>query len=164
MILIVGTVRVPEAAFDTAREAMATMIAETRKEDGCIRYAFAQDVVDKGVMHVSEAWRDRAALTAHANRRTWPNGARRSAERARPSATCGSTTPTRAPRSSGSFRRFGGHAVEPADANAEPPLQPHQRRGDEAVVAHPRVIRAVLGVLGPEVLLLGPCAPVVDRR
>ena len=67
MILIVGTVRVPEAAFDTAREAMATMIAETRKEDGCIRYAFAQDVVDKGVMHVSEAWRDRAALTAHAN-------------------------------------------------------------------------------------------------
>jgi quinol monooxygenase YgiN len=67
MILIVGTVRVPAEAFDSAREAMATMVAETRKEDGCIRYAFAQDVVDPGVMHVSEAWRDRDALTAHAN-------------------------------------------------------------------------------------------------
>jgi quinol monooxygenase YgiN len=67
MILIVGTVRVPEEAFDAAHDAMATMIAETRKEDGCIRYAFARDVVDRGVMHVSEAWRDRAALAAHAS-------------------------------------------------------------------------------------------------
>lgn len=66
MILVVGTVRVPEDAFDTARPAMERMIAETRKEDGCIRYAFARDLVDPGLMHVSEAWRDRAALTAHA--------------------------------------------------------------------------------------------------
>lgn len=66
MILIVGTVRVPAEAFDSARGAMETMVAETRKEDGCIRYAFAQDVVDPGVMHISEAWRDRECLAAHA--------------------------------------------------------------------------------------------------
>ena len=66
MILVIGTVRVPEKAFDSSRPAMERMIAETRKEDGCIRYAFARDLVDPGLMHVSEAWRDRDSLTAHA--------------------------------------------------------------------------------------------------
>lgn len=65
MILVVGTVRVPEEAFETARHAMEAMLRATRQEDGCIRYAFAQDVLDRGVMHVSEAWRDRDALMAH---------------------------------------------------------------------------------------------------
>lgn len=65
MILVVGTVRVPESAFETAREAMAKVVEATRREDGCIRYAYAQDVLDPGVMHVSEAWRDREALKAH---------------------------------------------------------------------------------------------------
>ena len=65
MILVIGTVRVPEEAFESARPAMERMIAETRKEDGCIRYAFARDLVDPGLMHVSEAWRDRDALKAH---------------------------------------------------------------------------------------------------
>ena len=65
MILVVGTVRVPEEAFETAREAMHTMLAETRKEDGCIRYQFAQDVLDPQLLVISEAWRDRDALMAH---------------------------------------------------------------------------------------------------
>ena len=65
MILVVGTVRVPEEAFGTARDAMHTMLAETRKEDGCIRYQFAQDVLDPQLLVISEAWRDRDALMAH---------------------------------------------------------------------------------------------------
>lgn len=65
MILVVGTIRIPESAFETAHGAMATMVAETLKEDGCIRYAYAQDVLDRGLMHVSEAWRDMDALAAH---------------------------------------------------------------------------------------------------
>ncbi len=65
MILVIGTVRVPEEAFETARPAMETMVAATRNEDGCIRYAYARDLVDPGVMHISEAWRDRDALKAH---------------------------------------------------------------------------------------------------
>ena len=65
MILVVGTVRVPEEAFASAHEAMAAMIAATRQESGCIRYAFARDLVDPQVMHVSEAWTDREALAAH---------------------------------------------------------------------------------------------------
>jgi quinol monooxygenase YgiN len=65
MILVIGTVRVPAEAFEAAKPAMERMIAETRKEDGCIRYAFARDLIDPGLMHVSEAWRDRASLKAH---------------------------------------------------------------------------------------------------
>ena len=65
MILVVGTVRVPEDAFDRARDAMAQMVQATRREDGCIRYAYARDVLDPQVMHISEAWRDREALKAH---------------------------------------------------------------------------------------------------
>ena len=65
MILVVGTVRAPAGKLDALKDAIATMIAETHKEDGCIRYAFAQDLLDPGLMHVSEAWRDREALAAH---------------------------------------------------------------------------------------------------
>ncbi len=65
MILIMGTVRVPVEAFEAAHDAMESMITETRKEDGCISYAFARDVLDPGLMHVAEAWRDHEALKAH---------------------------------------------------------------------------------------------------
>lgn len=65
MILIVGTVRIPADGLEAALPAMATMVAASRAEDGCIHYAYAQDVLDPAVIHVSEAWRDRAALAAH---------------------------------------------------------------------------------------------------
>ncbi len=65
MILITGTVRVAEGAIDRARPAMATMVAASRAEDGCLAYAYAQDVLDPGLIHVVERWRDRAALDAH---------------------------------------------------------------------------------------------------
>lgn len=65
MILVVGTVRAPGGKLAELKRAIETMIAETLKEDGCIRYAFAQDLLDPDVMHVSEAWRDLDALKAH---------------------------------------------------------------------------------------------------
>ena len=65
MLLIAGTVRVPADKIEAARAAIATMIAETRKEDGCLSYAFAQDLLDLGLIHISETWRDGAALKAH---------------------------------------------------------------------------------------------------
>jgi quinol monooxygenase YgiN len=66
MLLIAGTVRFPADKIDAARAPMATMIAATRNEDGCLSYAFAEDVLDPGLLHVSETWRDGAALKAHA--------------------------------------------------------------------------------------------------
>lgn len=65
MILIVGTVRIPADGLEVALLAMAAMVAASRAEDGCIRYSYAQDVLDPTVIHVSEAWRDRAVLAAH---------------------------------------------------------------------------------------------------
>jgi len=41
------------------------MLTATRKEDGCIVYAFAQDVLEPGLLRIFEVWRDQEALTAH---------------------------------------------------------------------------------------------------
>jgi quinol monooxygenase YgiN len=66
MILVAGTVRVAEGGLDKAADAMRTVLEATRQEDGCIRYAYARDVLDPDLMHVSELWRDAEALRAHA--------------------------------------------------------------------------------------------------
>jgi len=65
MILIVGTIRLPPDRLGAARPAMAAMIAASRAEPGCLAYAYAQDVLDPGLIHVGEAWEDRAAFDAH---------------------------------------------------------------------------------------------------
>ena len=65
MILVVGQFRVPEANLAAIRPPMRKVIAATRCEDGCIDYAYAEDLAEPGLIRVSEKWRDRAALTAH---------------------------------------------------------------------------------------------------
>lgn len=65
MIVLNGTVRMPEGAFDDFQQAVRAMVAATLQEDGCIRYAFGQDMLDRTLIHITEAWRDRAALDAH---------------------------------------------------------------------------------------------------
>lgn len=65
MILVTGTVRLPEGGLAKLLPAATRMMEETRREDGCISYVYAQDLLDPSIMHVSEAWRDREALTAH---------------------------------------------------------------------------------------------------
>jgi quinol monooxygenase YgiN len=65
VILIMGTVRIPDGAIDRARPAMTAMLAASRAEEGCLAYSYAQDVIDPGLIHVAERWRDRAALDAH---------------------------------------------------------------------------------------------------
>ena len=65
MILIVGTVRITGGALDTVRPAMAAMLGASRAEDGCLTYAYSQDLLDPGLIRITEGWRDRAALDAH---------------------------------------------------------------------------------------------------
>ena len=65
MLLIVGTVRIPRENVARARPAVARMIEATREEEGCVHYAFAEDVLEPGLIHLHEVWRDRAALEAH---------------------------------------------------------------------------------------------------
>lgn len=65
MLIIAGTVRVPPARVAWAKSAMADMIAASRAEPGCHAYAYAEDVLEPGLIHVHEIWESRAALTAH---------------------------------------------------------------------------------------------------
>jgi len=65
MLLIVGTIRLPPENLETARPAMARMVAASRAEDGCEEYSYAEDVLDPGLIHVTEMWRDQAALDRH---------------------------------------------------------------------------------------------------
>ncbi|WP_084396339.1 putative quinol monooxygenase [Henriciella aquimarina] len=65
MIVIEGTVRIDPARLDDARPAMETMVRASRAEAGCIDYAYAIDMLDPGLVRVSERWQDRDALKAH---------------------------------------------------------------------------------------------------
>jgi quinol monooxygenase YgiN len=65
MLLIIGTIRLPAGNLESARPVMAEMVRASRAEDGCLAYSYAEDVLLPGLIHVSEAWRDRAALDRH---------------------------------------------------------------------------------------------------
>jgi len=65
MIVVTGTFRVPPSMMEVVIPAMAEMIAASRAEEGCIEYAYGFDVLDRGLVRVSETWRDRNALEAH---------------------------------------------------------------------------------------------------
>lgn len=65
MLLIVGTIRLPSEKLPEALPAMKAMIEASRAEDGCEEYSYAQDVLDRGLIHVTEIWRDQAALDRH---------------------------------------------------------------------------------------------------
>jgi quinol monooxygenase YgiN len=64
-LIVAGTVRIPPENLERFRAQMVEMIAASRAEDGCIDYAYAQDVADPGLIRVFEVWRDEAALAAH---------------------------------------------------------------------------------------------------
>ena len=65
MIIIEGTVRVPPEQVEAARPAMERMIRASRAEAGCLDYAYSIDVLDPGLIRVTERWQSREALAAH---------------------------------------------------------------------------------------------------
>jgi quinol monooxygenase YgiN len=64
-LLIVGTARLPSENLAEAKSAMSAMIAASRGEDGCIDYAYAEDVAEPGLIRVNELWPDRDSLEHH---------------------------------------------------------------------------------------------------
>ena len=46
-------------------EAIKTMVAASRAEDGCLDYTFAQDLSDPDTLIIYERWRDQEAVAAH---------------------------------------------------------------------------------------------------
>lgn len=65
MIIVMGTVRVPVENIGAILPAMERVVSATRQEPGCISYAYAQDMLEPGLIHIAEKWRDRDALAAH---------------------------------------------------------------------------------------------------
>ncbi len=65
MLIVLAKAKVGEGAVDQARDAIATMVAASNQEEGCIAYSFTTDVLDPSIMHIVEKWVDEAALVAH---------------------------------------------------------------------------------------------------
>ena len=64
-IILAGTVRFDPDKLDAARPRMKEMMRLSRAEDGCIQYVYSEDLLEPGLIHVFEIWRDEAALHAH---------------------------------------------------------------------------------------------------
>jgi quinol monooxygenase YgiN len=65
MLMLAGTIRIPAENMEKARPVLRALINATRAEAGCLDYAFAEDVIDAGLLHIREIWRDQAALDEH---------------------------------------------------------------------------------------------------
>ena len=65
MIIVTGTARFGEGEIERLRPDFAANIEATRAEEGCDHYAYAVDVSDPNLLHISERWRDEAAIDAH---------------------------------------------------------------------------------------------------
>jgi quinol monooxygenase YgiN len=65
VIVIVGTVRIDPDMIEVLRPAMEAMVAASRAEPGCIDYAYAHDLLEPGLIRVSEAWTSNEALAEH---------------------------------------------------------------------------------------------------
>ena len=64
-LIVAGTVRVPPQNLAAFRPHMQAMLEASRAEDGCAAYSYAEDVIEPGLIHVFEVWRDQAAIDAH---------------------------------------------------------------------------------------------------
>lgn len=65
MLIVLAKAQVGEASMAAAKAAIADMVAASNAEEGCIAYAFTQDVLDPSVLHIVEKWKDETALAAH---------------------------------------------------------------------------------------------------
>ncbi len=65
MIIVEGSARIPEGAWDEALTAMEAMITASRTEAGCIEYAYSRDLLDPNLLRIIERWKDKAALVSH---------------------------------------------------------------------------------------------------
>ncbi|KNG92914.1 putative quinol monooxygenase [Pseudaestuariivita atlantica] len=67
VLVVTGVIEVAPEDAETFRVAAARAAKATRSDDeGCLLYAFYEDVEKPGTFRVYEEWRDEEALAAHA--------------------------------------------------------------------------------------------------
>ena len=65
MIVISGTMSLDPAKRDQAIAAARTLMEATRKEPGCVTYAFSEDLEDAGTFRIFEQWNSQEDLDTH---------------------------------------------------------------------------------------------------
>lgn len=65
MILVMGHIRLPPEKMADVRRHARAMLEATRQEPGCVLYAFAEDLLEPGVIRIVEQWENWDALKAH---------------------------------------------------------------------------------------------------
>ncbi|MBW2292666.1 MAG: antibiotic biosynthesis monooxygenase [Deltaproteobacteria bacterium] len=65
MLIVAAEVGVEEGAVESVRDALLAMETETRKEPGCLTYAFSVDINDPGTLRIIERWESMEALETH---------------------------------------------------------------------------------------------------
>lgn len=65
MIIISGTQQLTPEGLAKLRGDAAKVLAETRREEGCIVYSFAEDLLQPGLIRIYEEWESRDHLTRH---------------------------------------------------------------------------------------------------
>ena len=65
MIIVSGTLRLRPESVAALRAIAEVTLRETRKEEGCILYSFAEDLLEPGLIRIYEEWETMEALDAH---------------------------------------------------------------------------------------------------
>lgn len=65
MLVITGSVRIPEGKMKELLPIMTDVIEKSREEKGCLLYAFSLDVLEPTLLRISERWESLEDLTAH---------------------------------------------------------------------------------------------------
>jgi len=65
MLLIEGWIKLGAGEFAKVRDGALAMVKATNEEEGCLHYAFAQDIADPDLIRISERWESQEALAAH---------------------------------------------------------------------------------------------------
>jgi quinol monooxygenase YgiN len=65
MLIVLAKAKVGDGALEKAKAVIADMVAASNAEEGCIAYAFTQDLGDPSILHIVEKWQDEAAIAAH---------------------------------------------------------------------------------------------------
>lgn len=65
MYIVMGEFRIPADRMDEARAMMRRVVEATREEQGCMHYSYAEDVLDPGMIRVSEMWMSEEDLEEH---------------------------------------------------------------------------------------------------
>jgi len=65
MLIVLAEAKLGTETLEAGRDALTTMVEESRKEEGCISYSYAQDLLDPAKLIIVEKWFDDAALASH---------------------------------------------------------------------------------------------------